>query len=199
MWNGYDCREVTSAGAQKCGIEKTRARWSAAAFCSTSPLQGRGNRSTTATASPPRSFSTPPRRRRSSSSAATSSSCAPGTWNGASRREAGTAIPAATLPACVRDAGIRAEDRACRPGDRYLGAEVRPNNTEGNINQPWHWITIPIMGMDHGEIFNLKELRDDCAPTRSTSSCSLRPRSDHRRGRLRRSIRWRSSRASRTE
>src|SRR5215475_14341253 len=25
MWNGYDCREVTSAGAQKCGIEKTKA------------------------------------------------------------------------------------------------------------------------------------------------------------------------------
>ena len=26
MWNGYDCREVTSSGAQKCGIEKTKAR-----------------------------------------------------------------------------------------------------------------------------------------------------------------------------
>ena len=26
MWNGYDCREVTSGGAQKCGIEKTRDR-----------------------------------------------------------------------------------------------------------------------------------------------------------------------------
>src|ERR1700731_1929823 len=26
MWNGYDCRMVTSAGAQKCGIEKTRDR-----------------------------------------------------------------------------------------------------------------------------------------------------------------------------
>src|SRR5213595_3674060 len=26
MWNGYDCREVTTAGAQKCGIEKTKAR-----------------------------------------------------------------------------------------------------------------------------------------------------------------------------
>src|SRR5207248_10227976 len=25
-WNGYDCREVTSNGAQKCGIEKTKAR-----------------------------------------------------------------------------------------------------------------------------------------------------------------------------
>ena len=26
MWNGYDCRTVTSAGAQKCGIEKTKDR-----------------------------------------------------------------------------------------------------------------------------------------------------------------------------
>src|SRR3979411_2981759 len=26
MWNGYDCREVTSNGAQKCGIEKTKNR-----------------------------------------------------------------------------------------------------------------------------------------------------------------------------
>jgi hypothetical protein len=26
MWNGYDCREVTSNGAQKCGIEKTKAK-----------------------------------------------------------------------------------------------------------------------------------------------------------------------------
>jgi hypothetical protein len=26
MWNGYDCREVTSTGAQKCGIEKTKAK-----------------------------------------------------------------------------------------------------------------------------------------------------------------------------
>ena len=26
MWNGYDCRMVTSAGAQKCGIEKTSER-----------------------------------------------------------------------------------------------------------------------------------------------------------------------------
>src|SRR5262250_235585 len=26
MWNGYDCREVTSFGAQKCGIEKTKSK-----------------------------------------------------------------------------------------------------------------------------------------------------------------------------
>jgi hypothetical protein len=40
---------------------------------------------------------------------------------------------------------------------------VRPNESEEGINQPWHWITIPIMGMTMGEIFNLKELADDCA------------------------------------
>jgi len=43
------------------------------------------------------------------------------------------------------------------------GCEVRPNNTEGGINQPWHWITIPIMGMTMGEIFYVKELAEDCA------------------------------------
>ena len=43
------------------------------------------------------------------------------------------------------------------------GCEVRPNETEDGINQPWHWITIPIMGMTMGEIFYLKDLADDCA------------------------------------
>ena len=42
------------------------------------------------------------------------------------------------------------------------GCEVRPNQTEDGINQPWHWITIPIMGMTMGEIFELKALADDC-------------------------------------
>ena len=26
MWNGYDCREVSSFGAAKCGIEKTKSK-----------------------------------------------------------------------------------------------------------------------------------------------------------------------------
>src|SRR5260221_382678 len=43
------------------------------------------------------------------------------------------------------------------------GCEVRPNETEPGINQPWHWITIPIMGMTMGEIFYVKELAEDCA------------------------------------
>jgi kynurenine formamidase len=43
------------------------------------------------------------------------------------------------------------------------GCEVRPNESEEGINQPWHWITIPIMGMTMGEIFYLKDLAEDCA------------------------------------
>ncbi len=43
------------------------------------------------------------------------------------------------------------------------GIEVRPNRTDENIFQPWHQITIPIMGVTHGEIFYLKELAADCA------------------------------------
>ena len=43
------------------------------------------------------------------------------------------------------------------------GCEVRPNESEEGINQPWHWITIPIMGLTMGEIFYLKELAEDCS------------------------------------
>src|SRR5438874_1836406 len=43
------------------------------------------------------------------------------------------------------------------------GCEVRPNETEPGINQPWHWITIPIMGLTMGEIFYLAELAGHCA------------------------------------
>ena len=37
MWNGYDARLVDSDGAQRCGIERSRTRWSAAACCSMLP------------------------------------------------------------------------------------------------------------------------------------------------------------------
>jgi kynurenine formamidase len=42
------------------------------------------------------------------------------------------------------------------------GVEVRPNETP-DVNQPWHWVVIPAMGLYMGEIFNLKELAEDCA------------------------------------
>ncbi len=42
------------------------------------------------------------------------------------------------------------------------GVEVRPNQTD-EAAQPWHWISIPIMGLTVGEIFNMAELAQDCA------------------------------------
>lgn len=41
------------------------------------------------------------------------------------------------------------------------GCEVRPNETD-DCTQPWHWVVIPKIGISMGEIFNLKELADDC-------------------------------------
>ena len=32
--------------------------------------------------------------------------------------------------------------------------------------QPWHWVTIPAIGIVHGEIFYLEELAADCAADR---------------------------------
>lgn len=42
------------------------------------------------------------------------------------------------------------------------GVEVRPNETP-DVNQPWHWVVIPALGLTMGEIFHLRELADDCA------------------------------------
>ncbi|HXL64424.1 MAG TPA: cyclase family protein, partial [Xanthobacteraceae bacterium] len=42
------------------------------------------------------------------------------------------------------------------------GVEVRPNETT-EVNQPWHWVVIPAMGLTMGEMFYLKELAEDCA------------------------------------
>jgi kynurenine formamidase len=42
------------------------------------------------------------------------------------------------------------------------GCEVRPNETT-EVNQPWHWVVIPKMGLTMGEIFYMKDLAQDCA------------------------------------
>src|SRR5581483_4246996 len=98
MWNGYDCREVTSNGAQKCGIEKTKNKMvGRGVFLDVARAASAG--STTATPLPARISTAPPRRRRSRCGAATSSSCAPARWKRSSRRAAGTATRAAMRPA----------------------------------------------------------------------------------------------------
>ena len=165
MWNGYDCREVTSAGAQKCGIEKTKNR-----------MVGRG-----VFLDVPRALGMdilPGRpcdhRRRAghhraeaesrAEEEATSSSCAPARWKPSSPPAAGTATPAATRRAS-RSRRWNGSSAPSSPRWRATPGAARCGRTsrEPGINQPWHWITIPIMGMTMGEIFYLKELAEDCA------------------------------------
>jgi len=48
-------------------------------------------------------------------------------------------------------------------GSDTWGIEVRPNDSGPDVFQPWHWVTIPAIGIVHLEILYLKELAEDCA------------------------------------
>ena len=163
MWNGYDCRNVTSAGALKAGIEKTRdkmigrgvlldvpralgKKWLPDGFAVTNEVldytekkQGvkvkRGDFLLVRTGQ-------------------MEAKLAAKTWDGYSGGDApGLAFETVEW--------LRKKDVAAIATDTW-GAEVRPNETE-DTNQPWHWIAIPMMGLTVGEIFYLAELARDCA------------------------------------
>ena len=163
MWNGYDCRNVTSGGAQKGGIEKTREKmvgrgvlldvarslgrkWLPDGFAITNEIldrtaekQGvevrRGDFLLVHTGHIERCL--------------TSKS-----WDGYSGGDApGFAFETVEWLHRKQIAGVATDT---------WGAEVRPNETE-DTTQPWHWIAIPIMGLTVGEIFHLTELAKDCA------------------------------------
>ncbi len=164
MWNGYDCREVSSMGAQKCGIEKTKEKMvgrgvfldaarakgqdgladgygiTCEDLDNTAKAQGvevrRGDFVIVRTGQMERHL-------------------AAQSWDGYPGGDApGFAFETLTW--------IQEKQIAAIASDTW-GCEVRPNETEPGINQPWHWITIPIMGLTMGEIFYLKELGTDCA------------------------------------
>ncbi len=164
MWNGYDCREVTSFGAQKCGIEKTKNK-----------MAGRGVLLDVA-----RVFGKPALddgyaitgEDLDRSAAAhgvkiqrgdfvivrtgqMETKLASGSWDG----YAGGDAPGFSFDTLD---WIQRNQIAAIASDTW-GCEVRPNESETGINQPWHWITIPMMGLTMGEIFYLAELSVDCA------------------------------------
>jgi kynurenine formamidase len=164
MWNGYDCREVTSAGAQKCGIEKTKNKMVGrgvfldvpralgkeflddgyAITCDdldrTAKAQGvtvkRGDYVVVRTGQMEEKLKA-------------------GSWDG---------YPGGDAPGFSFETleWVQRTQLAALASDTW-GCEVRPNESEPGITQPWHWITIPIMGMTMGEIFYVAELAQDCA------------------------------------
>lgn len=162
MWNGYDCREVSSFGAAKCGIEHVRDRMVGrgvlldiarhmgveclddgfaitndildAACKSQNVTVGRGDFLLVRTGQMAKQK-------------------ALGHWDG---------YPGGDAPGLAFETlyWLHEKQVAAVATDTW-GVEVRPNDSEAN--QPWHWICIPIMGLTMGEIFFLDELAAACA------------------------------------
>jgi kynurenine formamidase len=164
MWNGYDCREVTSFGAQKCGIEKTKDRMvGRGVFLDVARALGKdalddGYAITSADLDKTAAAHGVQVRRGDYVIVRTGqmeTKLAAGSWDG---------YPGGDAPGFSFETleWIRSREIAAIASDTW-GCEVRPNESEPGINQPWHWITIPIMGLTMGEIFYLAELSKDCA------------------------------------
>jgi kynurenine formamidase len=164
MWNGYDCREVTSNGAQKCGIEKTKARMvGRGVFLDVPRVLGKkylddGYAITCADLDKTAEMQGVKMKRGDFVIVRTGQMEAKldaGSWDG---------YPGGDAPGFAFETleWIKRTELAALASDTW-GCEVRPNETEAGINQPWHWITIPMMGMTMGEIFYVKELAEDCA------------------------------------
>ncbi len=164
MWNGYDCREVTSAGAQKCGIEKTKSKMvGRGVLLDVARALGRkwlddGYGITVADLDLTAKKQDVRVRRGDFVIVRTGQMEAKleaGSWDG---------YPGGDAPGFSFETleWIRRTELAALASDTW-GCEVRPNESEPGINQPWHWITIPMMGMTMGEIFYLKDLAEDCA------------------------------------
>jgi kynurenine formamidase len=164
MWNGYDCREVTSFGAQKCGIEKTKARMvGRGVFLDVARALGKevledGYAITCQDLDRTAQAQKVKVKRGDYVIVRTGQMEAKlreGNWDG---------YPGGDAPGFSFETldWIHRNEIAAIASDTW-GCEVRPNESEPGINQPWHWITIPIMGLTMGEIFFLGELGTDCA------------------------------------
>lgn len=163
MWNGYDCRTVTSMGAQKCGIEQTRER-----------MVGRGVLldipSMLGIEHLPDGFAVTCEHLDKAEqhcrvqvhrgdfllvrTGQMEAKLAAESWDGYSGGDA-PGLAFETLD------WLHKKQVAAIVTDTW-GVEVRPNETD-EANQPWHWIAIPMMGLTVGEIFYLADLAKDCA------------------------------------
>ncbi|HEX7969191.1 MAG TPA: cyclase family protein [Stellaceae bacterium] len=163
MWNGYDCRTVTSMGAQKCGLEKTKEKmvgrgvlldiprmlgmeYLPDGFAITCDHLDKAERHCRVTVGRGDYLLVRTGQMEAKLDAAS--------WDGYSGGDA-PGLAFETLD------WLHAKQVAAIVTDTW-GVEVRPNQTD-EATQPWHWIAIPIMGLTVGEIFYLAELAKDCA------------------------------------
>jgi kynurenine formamidase len=162
MWNGYDCHTVTTSGAQKAGIEKTKDRMvGRGVLLDIAALFGKkwlpdGFAITNAILEAAEASERVNVKRGDYLIVRTGhieAKLASKTWDGYSGGDA-PGLAFETLD------WLHAREVAAVVTDTW-GVEVRPCETE-DTNQPWHWIAIPIMGLTVGEIFYLADLAKDC-------------------------------------
>lgn len=164
MYNGYDCRNVTTSGAEKCGIEKTKNKMvGRGVFLDVPRVMGKpwledGYAITGDDLDKTAAAHKVEVRRGDYVIVRTGQMEAKleaGSWDG---------YPGGDAPGLAFETidWIHRKQIAAISTDTW-GNEVRPNESEPGINQPWHWITIPIMGLTMGEIFYLTDLAKDCA------------------------------------
>jgi kynurenine formamidase len=163
MWNGYDCRSVSSFGAEKCGIEKTREKMVGRGvlldiarmmkkdvledgFAITPELLDRAEKE----------FKVQVKRGDYLlvRTGHVEVKLAAKSWDG----YAGGDAPGLSFETLD---WLHAKQVAAVATDTW-GVEVRPNNSD-EVVSPFHWISIPMIGLTLGEIFNLAELGRDCA------------------------------------
>ena len=164
MWNGYDCREVTSNGAQKCGIEKTKNKMvGRGVFLDVARYKGKkwlddGYAITCADLDETAAKQGVKLKRGDFVIVRT------GQMEAKLEAKSWDGYPGGDAPGFGFETleWIKRTELAALASDTW-GCEVRPNESEKGINQPWHWITIPMMGMTMGEIFYVKDLAEDCA------------------------------------
>jgi kynurenine formamidase len=163
MWNGYDCRTVTSMGAQKCGIEQTREKMvGRGVLLDVARMLGHetlpdGFAITCAHLDAAERHGRVAVRRGDFLMVRTGqveAKLAAGNWDG----YAGGNAPGLAFETLD---WLHEKQVAAIVTDTW-GVEVRPNETDEAV-QPWHWIAIPMMGLTVGEIFHLAELAKDCA------------------------------------
>lgn len=163
MYNGYDCRLVDSKGGAKNGIEHTREKMvgrgvllDVARFKGVKHLvdgYGISNDDLDACAA---AQGVEIRKgdfviiRTGQQEKCLKS----GDWTG----YAGGDAPGVKFENCY---WLKEKDIAAICADTW-GCEVRPNETT-EVNQPWHWVVIPAIGITMGEMFYLKDLAADCA------------------------------------
>ena len=163
MWNGYDIRLVDSTGAKKNGIEKTKSKMvGRGVFLDVPRVHGLdwlpdGYAISAAELDYVAQAHGVEIRRGDFVIVRT------GAMEARLKAEKWGEFGGGPAPGLAMDTAewIHAKQIAGIASDTHA-VETRPNPID-NVRQPWHWVTLPNMGLTIGEYFYLADISEDCA------------------------------------